>query len=288
MRQVRHAVRRRGEVDAGMNVLREQVERDEGRIADALGHPVEGLDILEIGPGQNKERAYYFGARNRVTAIDLDVIPRDGRVGDYWRMYRTNGVGRVVKTVGGYAIIGRHARHAWARALDLPQLTEPGVLQGDICQAAPAESAYDVVTSWSVLEHLPDPASALRHVVSTLRPGGAFFLSIHLYTSNDGHHDIRSFTGSPLPPWAHLRASTRDLVQPSAYLNEWRLRDWRALFDEVAPGTREYLDQYELPEVLGPLLEGDIGRELSDYDPEELLTVNAAYAWRKPLSGDLS
>jgi SAM-dependent methyltransferase len=282
VRQVRHAVHRRQEVGAAMAVLLEQVRRDDARIADALGRPVDGLDILEIGPGQNKERAYYFGARNRVTAIDLDVIPGDGRVGDYWRMYRANGWGRVVKTVGGYAIIGRRARHAWADALGVRELTEPGVCQGDICQAAPAESRYDVVTSWSVLEHLPDPASALRNVVTALRPGGALFLSIHLYTSNDGHHDIRSFTGTPLPPWAHLRPSTLSDVRPSAYLNEWRLRDWRALFDEVTPGAREYLDQYELPEVLGPLLDGDIGRELAGYDAEELLTVNTAYAWRKP------
>ena len=33
------------------------------------------------------------------------------------------------------------------------------------------DGAYDVVTMWDVIEHLPDPASTLRAVHATLRPG---------------------------------------------------------------------------------------------------------------------
>ena len=58
--------------------------------------------------------------------------------------------------------------------------------------------------------------------IRSLQPGGVLYIGIHLYTSNSGHHDLRAFTGFPLPFWAHLRASTSHLIQPSSYLNEWR------------------------------------------------------------------
>jgi SAM-dependent methyltransferase len=284
MRQIHHNWKRRKSAEGDMAKLFEYLCKDKERIEKMLGRELNGLNILEIGPGQGKERAYFFGLKNRVTAVDLDVIPDMGRMGTYWEMYRKNGAGRVIKSLGRYAVIGQHHRKVWANIIEAPNLTEPRLLQGDICSFVPGESEYDVVMSWSVFEHLSDPRNALRNIIHSLKPGGIFYISIHLFTSNNGHHDIRAFTGDPdsLPLWAHLRLKTRNQVQPSAFLNEWRLADWRDLFSSLAPGYYEFLEQYEHPERYGPFLQGELRGELSDYRDEELLTVNSVYCWKKP------
>jgi hypothetical protein len=54
------------------------------------------------------------------------------------------------------------------------------------------------------------------------------------------------------------------------------------MFAELAPGHTEYLEKYDNPERYGPLLKGAIKEELADYTEEELVTVDAAYLWKKP------
>jgi 2-polyprenyl-3-methyl-5-hydroxy-6-metoxy-1,4-benzoquinol methylase len=50
-----------------------------------------------------------------------------------------------------------------------------GPVRVGVVEDAPlAEGAYDVVTMWDVIEHLPDPSSTLRAVHAALRPGGVF------------------------------------------------------------------------------------------------------------------
>ncbi len=255
----------------------------EERIERRLGRPVSGLRMLEIGPGQGMERARYFAQRNEVVTLDRDVIPTTLDPRQYWQMARANGPGRAIKTAGRHLLIGRSADASYRKFLDA-DAAPPERRTGDI-EVEPLErEAFDVVMSWSVWEHISDPTRALENAVAALRPGGVAYISIHLWTAKDGHHDIRAFTGrgDELPAWGHLRPGRRHEINPSSYLNEWRLGQWRSLFAEVTPGADEYLDQYEVPETHGPLLVGELREELADYSDEELLTVNAVYVWRKP------
>lgn len=271
--------------------LLEWVKHDEARLAKVLNIPeVKDLSILEIGPGQNMERAWYYGKNNTVTGIDLDVVPIGWDIPGYLKMLRQNGFGRFAKTVGRNLLINPKQSRAWAKTIGVDRPAAPQMYYDDFCSPTigdrvPEFGTYDAVITWSVFEHLPDVRTALDNVIKALKPGGAFLISLHLYTSNNGHHDIRGFTGKidELPLWGHLRAEHRDGIYPSAYLNEWRIDQYREVMEDLAPGYTEYLDQYEHPEVYGPKITGDLAEELNEYTHDELLTVNLVYAWQKPL-----
>ncbi|MEZ4733177.1 MAG: class I SAM-dependent methyltransferase [Caldilineaceae bacterium] len=284
LRQVKHALAGRRQIDTGMLALLRLVQESEQRIQRQLGRNVEGLRMLEIGPGQGLERARYFGRKNEVTGIDLDVIPVGFDLKNYLRMWRENGAGRAIKSMGRRILIGRANEIAWASLLGVEKFNDPILLHGNICEETPALGQFDVIMSWSVFEHLPDPAQALQQVLTLLKPGGVFYISLHLYTANNGHHDIRAFTGDEetLPLWGHLRPTTDQMMMPSAYLNKWRLAQWRHLFTRVAPGHQEFLETYESYERFQPRMTEELRHELAAYTDEELYTVDAVYTWRKP------
>jgi len=49
---------------------------------------------------------------------------------------------------------------------------------GDLHSDELAEGAFDVVTMWHALEHMPDPQRALRRAAALLGPGGVLFVSL--------------------------------------------------------------------------------------------------------------
>lgn len=282
--QLRHHLQERGSAETHMRTLLEYVELAERRmVAHNDGGPIRGMEILEIGPGQGLERATFFGRLNTVTGMDTDVIARGLSPWQYREMLRHNGVGRVVKTLGREVVVNRPNRAAWKKLLGVSKLNLPAAVYGNICDAPPALNAYDMVMSWSVFEHVSDPAAAMDNVLAALKPGGLVYISLHNYTAENGHHDMRSFTGDDtLPLWGHLRHSTAHLIKPSAYLNEWRLQQWRDLMADKLPEHNEILEKFEHPEVYGPKLRGVLREELAAYSEDELLSVNLVYIGRKP------
>jgi SAM-dependent methyltransferase len=284
LRQLRQAFDDRRNAERNMSLLMDMVRNQEKRIENCLGKPVENLRILEIGPGQGMERARYFGLKNEVVAFDLDVIPTGRHLAEYLQVLKENGIGRFAKTVGRKLIVSKPNENAWLKAAGVKRMNYPTMLYGNICQEAPADNAFDLVMSWSVFEHLPDPEAALNNILQAIKPGGVIYISLHLFSAYNGHHDIRAFTGfgDELPLWGHLRPANRHLFKPSSILNEWRLAQWRELFDRVVPGYTEFLESYEVPEKYAPRLTSELRSELSDYSDEELFSVDAIYLWRKP------
>ena len=282
--QLWFALNERKKAVNNMSVLFDQLRQDEIRMEQTLGKPIENLRILEIGPGQGMERSRYLGIKNDVVGVDLDVISNGSDFDRYIQMIKVNGFGRFAKSFGRRLLIGQINEAAWIKAIGSDQYRDPQLIQGDICECAPETEAFDLVVSWSVFEHLPDPVRALKNVIQALKPRGGFYIRIHIFTSINGSHDMRAFTGreDKLPLWGHLRPTTANQIFPSSYLNRWRLPQWRRLFADLAPGTREYLESYDYREKYGPLLDQNLRYELKDYTNEELFTVDAIYFWQKP------
>ena len=122
--QVKHHLDQRTESEKHLRDYLAQVELAEQRMRTHFDlRPIEGMEILEIGPGQGLERAAYFGRKNRVTGMDTDVIARGFEVGSYLKMLRHNGVGRVVKTVGRELLVNRPNRAVWKRLIGAEKLS---------------------------------------------------------------------------------------------------------------------------------------------------------------------
>ncbi|WP_445171035.1 class I SAM-dependent methyltransferase [Microcoleus sp.] len=79
-------------------------------------------------------------------------------------------------------LIDREKQLAWEKALGITNLPTPTFIQGDISHAIPKSEAYNLVLSWSTFEYLSEPKIALQNAIRSLRPGGLWYIGIHLYT----------------------------------------------------------------------------------------------------------
>lgn len=274
----------RGGVPENVAVRLERLRRDEGRIAEALGQPLRGRQVMVVGPGQLLREARFFALHNQVTCLDIDVIPSGVDPRAYLTMLRANGAGRVLKTVGRKLIGNDRLEFAeWKRQLGVSRLPDPACLMGDVRDGIPEPGRWDVITSFAVFQTIPDPALAVQRCAEALAPGGVLYVGVQQWGSNIGHHDIRAYVNEEhlLPLWAHLRPQHQHMVEPSAWLNRLRLRDWRAVFMEHCPGFTEYQERYgeeELRAKMTPALR----EELAEYDDDELYCIDAFFRWRKP------
>jgi len=249
--------------------------------------PTQHQHMLEIGPGQRFRQMNFFARNNDVLGIDLDELVQGFSPAGYVRMLRANGFTRVAKTLGR-KVIGMD--RAFDREMDRQigsdapkhfnvQRMDAGAMQ------FPAAS-FDVVYSYAVFEHIPDPERVMNEITRILKPGGVVHITLHLWTSDSGCHDPRVFSGrrDDVPLWAHLRPKHADDVKPNAYLNKLRLNDWNDIASRVWPDARTKLQQFSAYRLRPKIAELRSQNELADYTDDELLTTDYVVYWQKPLA----
>jgi len=261
-----------------------EMEGSQSEMESALGGRIQDKEVLIIGPGQQLVEMSFFARHNRVTGIDLDVIPQHPSVREYLRMFRNNGSVRTLKTMGRKAMGYDRALRREAERAGLAVDADPVIVAMDAAAMTFPDGSFDCVFSHSCFEHLSEPGDVIRQVARVLRPGGLAHVDVHLYTSDSGCHDVRIFGGrrDSIPPWSHLRPQYRSLVQPNSYLNEIRLVQWRELFSRHWPGVTFRLRPERDPAIRGALAPLQADGELEGYEDEELLSVYLVAEWVKP------
>ncbi len=254
-------------------------------VQERTGLSLRGLDMLDVGCGQQLKLAQYFALRqNDVTGIDYNVVPFGFDALGYWKLMRMNGPMRLVKTLGRKAlrIDARFSRYLVRQMADA-KAGSITTLQMDAERMSFVDGRFEFIYSRSVMEHLERPGRALKEINRVLKPGGVAHLGAHLYTCDSGAHDPRVLSGKRdgVPLWAHLRPDHAGGVRPNSYLNRYRLRDWQRLFAEMLPGAHVHLHQRGRAALEPQLGQLRAAGELADYSDDELFTDEVVAVWRK-------
>lgn len=258
----------------------------ESLLKEKYGFLLRDRDVLDIGTGQFLLQMYYFGLHNRVTGMDFDVIANGINPIQYLRMLRFNGLRRTTKSIGRKLLgIDRRYRSELKAQLNVTTLPRASVQRMDACNMTFADASFDFVHCLSVFHHLPDPAAAIQGIKRVLRPGGAVYISFHLYTSETGSLDPRVFTerAKEVGLWLHLRPQCAHLIHTSAYLNKLRLGEWRKIFETWMPGATVILISANRAEAEADARTLHAKGELREYGLDELLTHRVCILWRKPV-----
>jgi len=251
--------------------------------AQAAGHPVRGERVLDVGCGYRFPVTlllHSFGAR--VTGIDTEFIARTLPLGQWRALLRQRGLVAFARRFVREAVHKRVYFRALEREFGRPLRFHSLDLRQIRIEDLHAEDEFDLIFSNAAFEHLSDVDEAIRIIGRALKPRGMAYISMHLFASLTGGHDVLSTPETSFVlfrpggfPWRHLRDPN---WKSPTFLNRWREDQYRDSIERHLK-VREWKAEFWEPEEF--LTEG-VFAELKGYTREELMKRSIVVVAERP------
>jgi len=260
------------------------------KTVEAAGRRVKGARILDIGCGYRYPITLLLhNSGAQVTGIDVEFVARRLSLVELGKHLVRRGPKAFARRLVRELVHKEVYFRALERAFGRPLLFDGLELRQTRIEDLVDEGQWDLVFSNAAFEHVADVEGAVAAIARVIKPGGLAYISIHLFASLSGGHDLAlSVSGGAgvvlrpgALPWQHLR-DTR--WKAPTYLNRLREHEYREIF---ARHVRILEWKVETPEPDTYLTE-EILRELPDYGREELLKRSVVVVAEKASEARLS
>lgn len=251
--------------------------------------PLRQARVFEIGYGARPYRLLALRSMGvDAIGVDAEVPVLHGRPVEYWRVLRTNGPERALKTLLRRALFDRRERRALEEELARrglrARLEDDRLLVDDAANVGLKPASVDLIISEDVFEHVSRPS--LERLVDKmaiwLRPGGLALIRPNVFTGIIGGHALewerRLLRGESMTcrtmPWGHLRG---DAHRPNTFLNRLTRGDYRALFERRFEILGEFV---KYPGLGRELLTPEVRADLAGWSDDELFSNQVLFVLR--------
>lgn len=204
-------------------------------IEEQLNISTKHSKILEIGCGQKASQVAMFRADGAdIIGIDIEQTTYLNNLSTFIKAYKINGFERALKSLVRSIIFDRKYFNELKKLYNgIINLNDIDTRIMDAAKLEFPDNEFDFVFSKWVFEHISEVSGAAFEINRVLRPGGIFWVKIHLFPSLTGGHNLE--WNSPeqkknrkAPPWDHLR---ENIYPVNTYLNKLKINDYLSVFN---------------------------------------------------------